>query len=94
MGETLLLYVASEDQAVIAALVREEGREQRPIYFVSHVLRDAETRYPPLKNMTFALIIATRKLRPYFEVHLIKVLTSSPLKKIMTDYNASERLLA
>jgi RNase H-like domain found in reverse transcriptase len=44
--------------------------------------------------MAFALVVAARKLRPYFQVHPIKVLTSSPLKKIMTDYNASGRLLA
>jgi RNase H-like domain found in reverse transcriptase len=46
VGETLILYVASGDQTVSAALVCEEGHEQRPIYFVSHVLRYAETQYP------------------------------------------------
>jgi RNase H-like domain found in reverse transcriptase/Reverse transcriptase (RNA-dependent DNA polymerase) len=76
VGKTLILYVVSGDQAVSAALVREEGREQRPIYFVSHVLRDVETRYPPLEKMVFALVVAARKLRPYFQVHPIKVLTS------------------
>jgi RNase H-like domain found in reverse transcriptase len=93
-GETLILYVASGDQAISTTLVREEGREQKPIYFVSHVLRDAETRYPLLEKMTFALVVAARKLRPYFQVHPIRVLTSSPLKKTMTDYNAFGRLLA
>jgi hypothetical protein len=44
--------------------------------------------------MAFALVVAARKLRPYFQVHPIKVLTSSPLKKAMTDYNAFGRLLA
>jgi RNase H-like domain found in reverse transcriptase len=92
VGETLILYIASGDQAVSAALVREEGRELISIYFVSHVLRDVETRYPPLEKMTFVLVITARKLRPYFQVHPFKVLTSSPLKKIMTDYNASRRL--
>jgi RNase H-like domain found in reverse transcriptase len=47
----------------------------------------------PLEKMTFALVVAARKLRSYFQVHPIKVLTSSPLKKIMTDYNVSSRLL-
>jgi RNase H-like domain found in reverse transcriptase len=81
------IYVAYGDQAISAALVREEGREQIPIYFVSHVP-------PPLEKMFFSLVVATRKLRPYFQVHPIKVLTSSPLKKITTDYNASSKLLA
>jgi hypothetical protein len=37
------MYLATTGHTVSAALVREEGREQKPIYFVSHVLRDAET---------------------------------------------------
>jgi hypothetical protein len=44
--------------------------------------------------MAFTLVVAARKLRLYFQVHPIKVLTSSPLKKIITDYNASGKLLA
>jgi len=48
-GDSLVMYLATTGHAVSAALVREEGREQNPIYFVSHVLRDAETRYTQIK---------------------------------------------
>jgi hypothetical protein len=93
-GDILILYLATACHAVSAALVREEGKEQKPVYFVSHVLRDAETRYPPLEKAVYALVIAARKLRPYFQAHTIQIPTEIPLKKAMTNYNSSGRLLA
>ena len=92
-GETLILYLAATSHAISAALVREEEGTQRPVYFVSHVLRDAETRYPSLEKMAYALIMATRKLKPYFQAHPVKVVTGLPLKKVLTDFNSSGRLL-
>ena len=94
VGEELLLYIAASDKVVSAALVKEVNREQKPVYFVSHVLRDAETRYPPLEKMALALITAARKLRPYFQTHSIRVLTNSPVKKALTNLNSSGRMLS
>ena len=50
---------------------------------MSHVLLDAETRYPLIEKMTLALVILTKKLRPYFEAHTIVVLTNQPLRQDM-----------
>ena len=33
--------------------------------------------------MAFSLIVASRKLRPYFQVHNILVMTDQPLRKAM-----------
>lgn len=63
-GESLVLYLATTSHTVSAALVREESKEQKPIYFVSHVLRDAETRYSQIEKAAYALVKAARKLRP------------------------------
>ena len=93
-GEPLVVYLATTGHAVSAALVREEGKEQRPIYFVSHVLRDAETRYTQIEKAAFALVKAARKLRPYFQSHPIKVFTGVPLKKAFANFESSGRLLA
>ena len=92
-GESLVLYLATTDHAVSAALVREEGREQKPIYFVSHVLRDAETRYTQIEKAAYALVKAARKLRPYFQSHSIKVYTGVPLKKAFANFESSGCLL-
>src|SRR5664279_3910716 len=92
-GESFVVYLATTGHAVSAALVREEGKEQRPIYFVSHVLRDAETRYTQIEKAAFALVKAARKLRPYFQSHPIKVFTGVPLEKAFANFESSGRLL-
>jgi ribonuclease HI len=92
-NDSLLLYLAVAEHVVSAALVQEEGPQQQLVYFVSHVLRNAETKYSPIEKMTYALVIAARKLRPYFQAHPIRVLIRVPLKKALSNYNASERFL-
>ena len=53
-GEVLYLYVAVSPASVSAVLLREEEKEQKPIYFVSHTLTDAETRYLLLEKVAYA----------------------------------------
>jgi ribonuclease HI len=52
------------------------------VYFTSRVLHGAEERYPQIEKLAFALITSARKLRPYFQLHAIRVLTEYPLKKV------------
>ena len=47
-----------------------------------------EARYPRIENLAFALIVASRKLRPYFQAHTILVMTNQPLRKAMGKPNA------
>jgi RNase H-like domain found in reverse transcriptase len=83
VGEVLFLYLATTGGVVSATLVWKEREVQRPIYYVSHILRDAETHYPLIEKLAFALIIASQKLRPYFQAYLIRVLTKESLKKAL-----------
>ena len=46
-------------------------------------LLDAKTRYPELEKLALALIVASRKLRPYFHAHIIEVLTNYPLRQVL-----------
>ena len=64
--EELFLYLAVSSEAVSAALVREEDKVQKPVYYTSQALRDTKERYTPIKKLAFALVIAARKLKPYF----------------------------
>ena len=61
------------------ALVRKEDRVKKLVYYTSRALCGAEERYPPLEKLTFALVTATRKLKPYFQAHIVVVLTNKPL---------------
>ena len=74
-GEELYLYIVVSQAAVSAALVREEGGSQWPVYFTSRAFRGAEERYPRMEKLAFALVTAARKLKPYFQAHTIIVLT-------------------
>ena len=80
-GEELYLYLAVSLRAVSLALIREEGKVQKPVYYTSRTLRGAEGRYPLMEKLAFALITASRKLRHYFQAHVITVMTDYPLKK-------------
>ena len=59
---------------------------------MSKRLLDAETRYPELEKLVLAFMVAFRKLRPYFHVHPIEVLTNYPLRQVLQKSEASGRL--
>ena len=44
-GDELFLYLAISKVAVSGVLVREENKKQKPIFYTSKMLLDAETRY-------------------------------------------------
>ncbi|XP_075645346.1 uncharacterized protein LOC142616358 [Castanea sativa] len=89
LGEELYLYPAVSPHAVSSALIREEGKIQKPIYYISKALKGAEGRYLPMEKLAFLLITAARKLRPYFQAHVINILTNHPLKKAMNKLEAT-----
>ncbi|KAK3029305.1 hypothetical protein RJ639_040141 [Escallonia herrerae] len=90
-GEDLFLYLSITEVAVSAVLVREGDGVQKPIYCVSKVLQDVETRYPKIDRIVLALITSARRLRPYFQSHSIIVLTDQPLRKVLLSPEASGR---
>ena len=74
-------------------MVREEDGSQKPVYFTSRALRGAEERYPQMEKLAFALVIAARRLKPYFQAHTIIVLTNKPLRKAMNNPEATRRMV-
>ena len=92
-GEELYLYLAVSPHVVSSALIREEGKAQKPVYYTSRALRGAEGRYPLMEKLAFALITASRKLRHYFQAHVIVVMADHPLRKSMYKLEAAGRLI-
>ncbi|XP_074375487.1 uncharacterized protein LOC141717299 [Apium graveolens] len=74
--ETLILYLAVSEYSISAVLVKKEASHQWHVYYVSKRLLDAETRYTNMKKLVYALILAARKLRPYFQAHRIESRTT------------------
>ena len=77
------MYLAVSKEALSAVLVREEEHVQKPVYYVSKRLIDAETRYGEMEKLALSLIVAFRKLFPYFHAHVIGVLTNYPLRQVL-----------
>ncbi|XP_038973343.1 uncharacterized protein LOC120105176 [Phoenix dactylifera] len=91
-GELLYLYLAVSPIAVSSVLVWEESKLQKPVYYTSRVLRDAETRYTKLEKTAYALVVSARRLRPYFQVHTVAVLTDQPVKQILQRSDRAGRV--
>jgi hypothetical protein len=65
---------------------------QKPVYFVSRLLRDARECYTMQQKLLHTLLIASRKLRHYFQGHQIKVVTDRPLETILCNPNVTGRV--
>ena len=75
-----------------ALFKEDENRKKRPVFFVSKSLADTETRYSHLEQVALALRVATKKLRLYFQAHLIVVLTDLPLRSTIHKPDFFERM--
>ena len=92
-GEELYLYLAISLHVVNSALIREEGKVQKSVYYTSRALRGAEGRYPMMEKLAFVLITASKNLRHYFQAHVINVMIDHPHKKAMNKLEAGGRLI-
>jgi ribonuclease HI/transposase InsO family protein len=72
--------------------LEDTAKVQKPVYFVSMVLRDARERYTMQQKLLYTLLIASRKLRHYFQGHPIKVVTDRPLETILCNPNVTGRV--
>ena len=55
-------------------------------------MHEAEVRYLPLEKAILAVVLGTRKLPYYFQVHTVVVLTQLPLKTILRSADYTERI--
>ncbi|KAK9071736.1 hypothetical protein SSX86_008165 [Deinandra increscens subsp. villosa] len=93
VGEELIMYLAVTDNAVSAVLLVEREDKELPIYYISKMLKDYETRYPMIEKVVLALVQATRRLRRYFQAHTVNVLTSYPIQGIFRKPEMSGRMI-
>ena len=66
---------------------------QHPLYFVSSLLQGARSRYSGVQKLLFSLLMASRKLRHYFQVHEITVVTRLPLQWTLHNPDATGRIV-
>ena len=64
--EVLFSYIAVAPHAVSLVLIRVDSGRQRPVYYMSKSLHEAEIHYLPLEKAILAVVHGTRKLPHYF----------------------------
>lgn len=67
---------------------------EKPIYFVSKVLKGEKLCYQKIERLALAVVIATRKLRYYFQGHLIIVKTTYPIKQVLNKPDFVGKMVA
>jgi hypothetical protein len=97
-SKPLYLYVAATTQVVSAVIVVERTEEghalpvQWSVYYISEVLSETKARYPQVQKLLYAVVLARRKLRHYFEAHPVTVVSSFPLGEIIQNPDAASRI--
>jgi hypothetical protein len=93
----LMLYLSASNSVVSAMLVQEKEEEEKfkqiPVYFASEDLSGSKLFYSELKKIAYAVVMAARKLRHYFEGHRIRVITNQPLSDLFANKEASTRII-
>jgi hypothetical protein len=69
--------VAALHSTVSVALVQEklegQNKKKAPIYFISEVLSPSKKNYTELEKVLYVVLMASRKLRHYFQAYHIIV---------------------
>jgi hypothetical protein len=92
----LLLNIAASHCVVSASLVQEQDRDgknqQCPVYYVSEVLMISKCNVTELEKISYAVVMASRKLRHYFEAFKVRVTSDRGLEELFRNPEASTKI--
>lgn len=81
--EELYIYLAASEQEISVLLLRVEEGIQKPVYYVSKVLKGPKLKYLGIEKLALALVIAVRKFKVYLNNQQGIVMIDQPLRKML-----------
>ena len=92
VDEVLFAYIVVALYTISFVLIRVGSGIQRPVYYVSKSLNEAEVRYLLLEKAILVVVHAIRKLPYYFQAYTVDVLTQLPLKSVLRSADYTGRI--
>ena len=92
IDEVLFAYIVVAPHVVSLVLIRVDSGIQRPVYYVSKSLHEAEVRYLSLEKAILVVVHGTRKLPHYFQAHIVIILTQLLLRSILRSVDYTRRI--
>ena len=78
----LLLYLATNQCAIGAMIAQEDGDDiEQPVYYISHALKDTETRYPRAEKACLGIVYASQRVLHYCLAYEVWLMTTSHVIK-------------
>ncbi|GKB62110.1 reverse transcriptase domain-containing protein [Tanacetum coccineum] len=90
--EELIVYLAAAREAISAVLMTKREAKQMPVYFVSRALQGQEINYTSMEKLVLALVHASKRLKRYFQAHMIIIITDQPIKQVLSRPEVAGRL--
>ena len=93
LGKSLILYIAAQERSVGALLAQENDESKKNVlYYLNRMMTSNELNYSPIEKLCLTLIFAIQKLKHYFQVHTIRLISkSNSIKYVMTRPVLSDR---
>ena len=92
-SKPLLLYIANTEQSLGALLAQDQGGVEKPLYYISRLMKGLELRYSIAEKVCLSLAFVVSKFNHYFLRHHIKLVTkSNPVKYLLTRPQLSGRM--
>ncbi|KAK4381141.1 hypothetical protein Sango_2733000 [Sesamum angolense] len=84
LGKRLILYIAAQERFIGALMAQEnEEEKEKARYYLGRTLIENELKYSPVEKVCLALFYAIKKLRHYFEVYSIRLISHADLVKFV-----------
>ncbi|XP_050242111.1 uncharacterized protein LOC126691074 [Quercus robur] len=84
-GKPLLLYIANTEQSLGALLAQEHEGVEKPVYYISKLIKGPKLRYSTAEKVYLSLAFAVTKFNHYFLGHRVQLVAkSNPVKYLFT----------